>query len=693
MHLKSTLRTLAAITTLACSPFALAQGSPGTALQFDGLDDYVSVPNSPNLNPNPFTISAWAKVEGNQGNYRTVVASRDADSGYILYAAGNDHWQFWVGNGSVWTPINGSQVVSSKWTHLAGVYDGSKMTFYVDGVAQGSPIAVSLRKNDGFPLMLGKASDIDSYYFNGAIDEVRLWDVARTEADIKANMSHSLTGSEAGLVGYWQLDEGSGTGVTDSSGKNSPGSLANGTAWTKDTPFASSKKPGTLSITTDTEKKSCADESRLKSINSKVSTFVTFKNQSSQVIKTYWLDYHGKRKHYKTLSPSQQHRQQTYVTHPWVITDENDQCLGIVMPKATESEVVISESHSGEQQAACEADKKSLDDTKAKLAACEKAKAECQAGASSTVVNKQFEVFAKQNSISGGVGLDTGLKVSKGQHLSISVDAKETWSAGNGPRTSNADGLGNPLGKNFGNYNKLGSSFLFGSLVGSLDGGKTVFLVGTHWQGEIPNDGVLSFYYWDSNSSNNSGSVKVNVQLESESAQCKTDKQALQQSLDDTKAKLAAAEKAKTELEAKLAAAEKAKADTEAKLATAEKAKTDTEAKLATCEKAKTECQPTPKIAYLGCFKDQGNPSSTAGRDLNGLMRTDSAMTTEKCQQICQASGYRYAGTQYSSQCFCGNSYGRSGTANNCNMRCNGNAGQICGGTWANSVYDLKSTH
>ncbi len=92
-------------------------------------------------------------------------------------------------------------------------------------------------------------------------------------------------------------------------------------------------------------------------------------------------------------------------------------------------------------------------------------------------------------------------------------------------------------------------------------------------------------------------------------------------------------------------------------------------------------------VVALGCFKDKGDPSGTTGRDLDGLMWSDSQMTTEKCLQHCQE--YNYAGTQYSFQCFCGNNYGRYGKASNCNSPCKGNAKQTCGGTWANNVYQI----
>ena len=67
-------------------------------------------------------------------------------------------------------------------------------------------------------------------------------------------------------------------------------------------------------------------------------------------------------------------------------------------------------------------------------------------------------------------------------------------------------------------------------------------------------------------------------------------------------------------------------------------------------------------------------------------------MTTQMCASECSAKGFAYAGTQYGTWCFCGNSYGKSGAANNCDMACGGNAGEKCGGTWANSVYQLAGT-
>jgi len=67
--------------------------------------------------------------------------------------------------------------------------------------------------------------------FNGTIDEIRIWNVARTEEGIRANMCKKLTGSESGLIGYWRLDEGSGTTANDATSNDNHGTLINSPSW------------------------------------------------------------------------------------------------------------------------------------------------------------------------------------------------------------------------------------------------------------------------------------------------------------------------------------------------------------------------------------------------------------------------------------------------------------------------------
>jgi len=97
------------------------------------------------------------------------------------------------------------------------------------------------------------------------------------------------------------------------------------------------------------------------------------------------------------------------------------------------------------------------------------------------------------------------------------------------------------------------------------------------------------------------------------------------------------------------------------------------------------------EVLYVGCFKDWAEKDEMTGRDLKGYFSgNDSSMTIDKCISTCKGKGFLYSGVQWSIQCFCGNEYGKYGTADNCSMRCSGNPNQICGGFWANSVYRTR---
>ena len=200
---------------------------PGTrkALIFDGIDDYVSIPNDGMLNANSnFTIEAWVNPASlaSNGNYRAV-------------AGGDGAWRLFLNeyNPSVWglticTPgcnaaqssgMGGLQV--NQWQHLAGTYDGSTIRIYKDGnFVASAPLTGAV--NSPAELIIGKW--ISS--FDGMIDEVRFWAVTRSQEEISSTMNVPLVGTETGLAGYWQLDDGAGLSVADSATNGRNGALA-----------------------------------------------------------------------------------------------------------------------------------------------------------------------------------------------------------------------------------------------------------------------------------------------------------------------------------------------------------------------------------------------------------------------------------------------------------------------------------
>ncbi|MBT9546279.1 MAG: hypothetical protein IV090_12895 [Candidatus Sericytochromatia bacterium] len=77
----------------------------------------------------------------------------------------------------------------------------------------------------------------------------------------------------------------------------------------------------------------CSEEGTIKSATG-ASTYVMFKNKTESDISVYWLNAQGKRQLYKKLSAGQSHNQQTFVTHPWLIANAQDACVGIYTPES-----------------------------------------------------------------------------------------------------------------------------------------------------------------------------------------------------------------------------------------------------------------------------------------------------------------------------------------------------------------------
>ena len=135
-------------------------------------------------------------------------------------------------------------------------------------------------------------------------------------------------------------------------------------------------------------------------------------------------------------------------------------------------------------------------------------------------------VDAFANSSSGGIGSATGVFLTAGQSFTVTVASDDLWSAGALPRWSNADGLtgnrfatgsdesgqvaGTLIGADFGTWTQDGLTAPYGSLVGRIGSG-AFFLVGTNFSGTANASGQLSFYYWDSNNSDNSAFVTATI--------------------------------------------------------------------------------------------------------------------------------------------------------------------------------------
>ncbi|XWK86463.1 MAG: LamG-like jellyroll fold domain-containing protein [Phormidium sp.] len=194
-------------------------------MKFDGVNDYIQFPYLAAHNPSQFTVSCWVKVAGGT-SHRSPICSRTESAGtgqkgYIIYIAPDNKVQFWVGNGSSWSPISGPVVTLNTWIHVTGTYDGSTLRLYVNGTLSGSLTTSYIPNNaSGLRIAAGTTEANPSLFFNGQIAEVRIWNKARTQAEIQSDMNKRLTGKETNLVAYYPLNKVESGKALDLAGNN-----------------------------------------------------------------------------------------------------------------------------------------------------------------------------------------------------------------------------------------------------------------------------------------------------------------------------------------------------------------------------------------------------------------------------------------------------------------------------------------
>ena len=178
--------------------------SPGGSISHG----YVQVPHSPALNPTTgFTFEAWISVNNNppSEDCRTIAGKNYLEAWWIgvCNVSGELTLRSYLKGGS--SGRQGGVIPRSEWTHIAVTFDGATRRHYVNGVLTTQFPEVGTLTTSTDPLRIG--SDV-SWQFSptGAIDEVRLWSVARTEPQIRTFSGVPITTAQSGLVAVWSLD-------------------------------------------------------------------------------------------------------------------------------------------------------------------------------------------------------------------------------------------------------------------------------------------------------------------------------------------------------------------------------------------------------------------------------------------------------------------------------------------------------
>jgi hypothetical protein len=225
-----------------CSNTAVSTVSvQGASLNFDGTDDRVNLGSAITTSLTGSTkvsVEAWVKPTSLTGlgvivgNYNTTGT---AGLQILLRRNGNSFYEFWIGNGGTWYNTNSVATPTlNVWQHVAATWDGTVVSIYVNGVLSGTttPAISTLGNASNNPVWLG--GNTWNEYFTGNIDEVRVWNVARTQCDINTYKNCEIPTTATGLIANYHFNQGvdggtntSITTLTDASASAFTGTLTN----------------------------------------------------------------------------------------------------------------------------------------------------------------------------------------------------------------------------------------------------------------------------------------------------------------------------------------------------------------------------------------------------------------------------------------------------------------------------------
>jgi len=195
---------------------AWVSGKVGKALDFDGVDDYVAIPDADRiLDVDNFTISSWVYYPATAQSHNEFIY---ASKGIYIYRNQGDNLK--VVFQYPYTALSIQSVPTEEWFDLAVTYDGQDINVFINGVLEGTKAASGMSfKDHGGTVYLG-AESTSAGFFNGKIDDLKIFNYAMDELEI-------------GKIGHWKIDENTSSTINDYSCYDLDGSIT-GAAWMDD---------------------------------------------------------------------------------------------------------------------------------------------------------------------------------------------------------------------------------------------------------------------------------------------------------------------------------------------------------------------------------------------------------------------------------------------------------------------------
>jgi len=201
-----------------------------TSLNFNGSPNYVLINNSNELNPGNITLSSWVKwnIDPGTGSPWATIVNKDGDNHYRLqHNSDNTAFEFGVRTVNGGRHVTGTTIPQQGvWYFVVGTYDGSFLKIYVNGILEGTTSLSGNLLISNTDVNIGRRVSGDRY-FNGQIDEVRIYNRALNSEEIVENMYQEIKSplSDNSLVAYYKFNEESGDIAVDSSNNSNNASI------------------------------------------------------------------------------------------------------------------------------------------------------------------------------------------------------------------------------------------------------------------------------------------------------------------------------------------------------------------------------------------------------------------------------------------------------------------------------------
>ena len=170
----------------------------GQAINLDGNGDYVNCGNESYFDiTERITVTAWIKVNEFDKKYQTIIAKGDnswrlarvGDSNNVEFACNGTAATRWTGVGEIpWAVLGTTSVNDGKWHHIAGVFDGTQLYLYIDGVLEAAKAAAKSIDISDYNLFIGENAQEPGREWNGLIEDVRIYNYALSQAEIVSVM-------------------------------------------------------------------------------------------------------------------------------------------------------------------------------------------------------------------------------------------------------------------------------------------------------------------------------------------------------------------------------------------------------------------------------------------------------------------------------------------------------------------------